>query len=103
MPPLSHAFTGYSPIPTINLIGYLYENYNQILDTDIADNDVRLQESFNLDEALQSLYTILNECTDYSITAGDPIIKCQLVQIVYGLITETVQFQEDCHSWMHKS
>ena len=40
---------------------------------DLAENDRKLQETFNPDKPLKSLYTRLNECVDYRTTVGDPI------------------------------
>ena len=62
---------------------------------DLADNDRKLQETYNTEEPLKSLYTRLNECVDYSTAAGEPISEVKVVRIAYGLVLETGQFQED--------
>ena len=62
---------------------------------DLADNDRKLQETYNTEEPLKSLYTRLNECVDYSTAAGEPIAEVKVVRIAYGLVLETGQFQED--------
>ena len=64
--PLKNAFTGYSGATTLNLISQLYAHYVRILAIDLAENNRKLQETFNLDKPLKRLYTRLNECVDYA-------------------------------------
>ena len=70
---------------------------------DLADNDKNLREACNPDKLLESLYTSLNECVDYTTATGEPIIEGQVVPIAYGLVAKTGKFQEDCRTWRAKS
>ena len=62
---------------------------------DLTENNKNLQENYNKDEPLKSLYTRLNECVDYATSTGKPIIEGQIVHNSYSLVTETGKFQED--------
>ena len=59
--------------------------------TDLAANNVRLQEPCNPENPLENLYTSLNKCAYYATVAGNPITDVQLAQIAYGLVAETGQ------------
>ena len=84
--PLKNAFTGYSSIPTLNLIIHIYGHYARISATNLVENDNHLREPFNPNEPLESLYTRLNKCVDYATTASKLITKVQLVLIAYGIV-----------------
>ena len=94
--PLKNAFTGYSSIPTLNLIIHIYGNYTRISATDLVENDNHLREPFNPNEPLESLYTRLNKCGDYGTAASNPITEGHISRIAYSLVMKTGQFKEDC-------
>ena len=73
----------------LTLLSHLYAHYTWILATDLAENDRKLQETFNPDEPIESFYTSLNECADYATAADDPITEGKFVRISYGLVAET--------------
>ena len=62
---------------------------------DLTENNKNLQENYNKDEPLKSLYTRLNECVDCATAVGEPITEGKVVCIAYGLVAETGKFQED--------
>ena len=93
--PLKNAFMGYSRATTLQLLSQLYAHYVRISATDLSNNDKKLGEAYNTDDPLESLYTRLNECVDYTTAAGDLITEGQFVRIAYGLVAEMAQFQED--------
>ena len=94
---------GYSGATMLQLLSNLYNNYARILATDLVKNDKKLREPYNPDKPLNSLYTRLNKCVDYTTAAGKPIFEGQVVRISYGFVAETGQFQEDCQIWCVKS
>ena len=87
----------------LQLLNHLLVHYARILATDLAKNNKKLRESYNLEKPLESLYTRLNECMDYATAADEPIIEGQVVRIAYGLVAETGQFQDDFQTWQSKS
>ena len=84
-------FTSYSGATTLTLLIHLYANYTRILVTDLTENDRKLQEIYNIDEPLESLYTRLNECVNYASVEGGPITEGQVVLTAYCLVAETRQ------------
>ena len=89
-------------MPTIGLIGHLYDHYAIILTTYIAENDAHLQDPCNPKEPLKNLYKSINKCANYIITRSDPITKGQLSRILCGLVAEMDKIQEDCRTWWDK-
>ena len=85
------------------LIIHLYGHYDRILATDLEANKHNLREAFNPDNSLESLYTRLKKCVDYTTAAGYPITEVQVVRITYSLVAETVEFQEYWWNWRAKS
>ena len=65
----------------LTLLSNLYAHYAQILVTYLAENNRKLQETYNPDEPLEILYTKLNKCVDYATTAGEPITEGKFVRI----------------------
>ena len=74
----------------------------RILATYLAKNNKNLREAYNTDEPLESLYTRIDECVDYTTAGGEPITGGQVVRIAYRLVAETAQLQEDCRTWRAK-
>ena len=83
-------------ITTLQLIVQLYTHYVHISTRDLAANDAKLRELFNPAKPLKSLYTRLNDLVNYTAVAGETITNEQVIQITYGLVAETGQFQEYC-------
>ena len=102
-PPPHNELSGYSSIPTLNLIGNLYSYYERILAMELAKNGAHIQEPLDPDKPLNSLYMRLNECVLYSTAERKRITKGNIFQIAYILIMDTGKFQEDCHTWRAKS
>ena len=78
---LKNAFTDYSGATMLTLLSHMYTHYARIFSTDLAEINRKLQETYNLNEPLESLYTRLNECVDYATLASEPITKGQVVRI----------------------
>ena len=78
----------------LTLLSNLYAHYAQILVTYLAENNRKLQETYNPDEPLEILYTKLNKCVDYATAAGEPITEGQVIQISYGLVVVTGDFRK---------
>ena len=65
----------------LTLLSHMYTHYARIFSTDLAEINRKLQETYNLNEPLESLYTRLNECVDYATSTSEPITKGQVVRI----------------------
>ena len=89
----------YFPLPMIDLIVHLYRNYTRISAADLAVNDTHLQEAYNANDPLQSLYERLNKREYYAAVTIDTITEGQIVWIAFGLVYETRKYIEDFHIW----
>ena len=52
-----------------------------------------------MEEPSKVLIERLNECTDFSAAANEPISETQLVRISYGLVAETVKHPRGSRVW----
>ena len=73
----------------INLIQNINANYACISDMYTSANNERLGSPYKGEEPHEGLITGLNECTDFSPTAREPVSDTQLVVIAYRLVAET--------------
>ena len=83
---------------------HLYSKYTHISANDMAANYKKLRFPYNVEESLTILVERLDECTDLSEAAVNPVTKTQLFWIVYGLVAETGKYPEYCWLWraIHK-
>ena len=86
----------------MDLITHLYNHYTHISPSDMVENDERLRASYNTKEPPEILITRLNECTDFTTAAGEPVSETQLVRITYKLVADTGTYPEYCKAWRNQ-
>ena len=70
--------TGYATKSNLALLMHLYSKYTHISANDMAANYKKLRFPYNVEESLTILVERLDECTDLSEAAVNPVTKTQL-------------------------
>ena len=88
---LNNAYIGYATKSTLVILAHLHSKYACISTTDMVANNERLRLPYK---------ERLNECADFSAAEGGLVTETHIISIVYGLVSETVQYLEYFRVWI---
>ena len=78
---------------------FLFQNYGNITQYNIEDNDKKLKEKGDANSPIKMLFDQIEDTQDFAAAAGQPYTSNQLLTTAYNLIYATVLFFNDCKAW----
>lgn len=81
---------------------HLFHNYGQISNHDLARNESKLNEEWDLRTLIEHLFKQIEKSATYTAKAGDTITDTKKIATAYNLIKMTQQFDNSCRSWRLK-
>ena len=75
------------------------QNYGNITQYDIEDNDKKLKEKWDANTPIEMLFDQIEDTQDFAAVAGQPYTTNQLLTTAYNLIYATGLFFDDCKAW----
>ena len=85
-----------------NLLTHLFENYGNITQLELEDNDTKMRSLWDPNSPFDCLVQQLEDCQDYTDDGGQPYTTDQLLRIAYTLVIKTGLYFEDCKAWNAK-
>ena len=85
-----------------NLLTHLFNNYGNITQRELEDNDTRMRALWDPNSPFDCLVQQLEDGQDYADDGGQPYTANQLLCIAYTLIFKTGLYFEDCKAWNTK-
>ena len=93
---------GYMNQSIHNLLTHLFENYGNITQLELEDNDTKMRALWDPNSPFDCLVQQLEDGQDYADDAGQPYTANQLLRILYTLVFKTGLYFEDCKAWNAK-
>ena len=90
---------GLAHITIRDILSYLFQNYGNITQYDIEENDKKLKEKWDANTPIEMLFDQIEDAQDFSAAAGQPYSNNQLLTTVYNLVYTTGLFFDDCKAW----
>ena len=90
---------GYMNQTIRNLLNHLFNNYGNITQLELEDNDTKMRTMWDPNSPFDSLIQQLEDGQDYADDGGQPYTTDQLLRIAYTLIFKTGLYFEDCKAW----
>ena len=85
-----------------NLLTHLFENYGNITQLELEDNDTKMHALWDPNSPFNCLVQQLEDGQDYADDGGQPYTTDQLLRIAYTLVFKTGLYFEDCKAWNAK-
>ena len=93
---------GYMNQSIRNLLTHLFNNYGNITQLELEDNDTKMRALWDPNSPFDCLVQQLEDGQDYADDGGQPYTADQLLRIAYTLIFKTGLYFEDCKAWNAK-
>ena len=90
---------GLAHISIRDILAYLFQNYGNITQYDIEENDKKLKEKWDANTPIEMLFDQIEDAQDFAAAAGQPYSNNQLLTTVYNLVYATGLFFDDCKAW----
>ena len=85
-----------------NLRTHLFENYGNITQLELEDNDTKMRSLWDPNSPFDCLVQQLEDGQDYADDNSQPYTTDQLLRIAYTLVFKTGLYFEDCKAWNAK-
>ena len=90
---------GLAHITIRDILAYLFQNYGNITQYDIEENDKKLKEKWDANTPIEMLFDQIEDAQDFAAAAGQPYSNNQLLTTAYNLVYATGLFFDDCKAW----
>ena len=87
---------GLANITIREILEFLFQNYGNITQYNIEDNDKKLKEKWDANSPIEMLFDQIKDAQDFAAAAGQPYTNNQLLTTAYNLIYATGLFFDDC-------
>ena len=90
---------GLAHITIRNILSFLFQNYGNITQYDIEENDKKLKEKWDANTPIEMLFDQIEDAQDFAAAAGQPYSNNQLLTMAYNLVYAMGLFFDDCKAW----
>ena len=87
---------GLAHITIRDIISLLFQNYGNITQYDIEENNKKLKENWDANTPIEMLFDQIDDAQDFAAAAGQPYTNNQLLTTAYNLVYTTGLFFDDC-------
>ena len=82
-----------------DILAFLFQNYGNITQYDIEENDKKLKEKWDANTPIEMLFDQIEDAQDFASAAGQPYTNNQLLTTAYNLVYAMGLFFDDCKAW----
>ena len=90
---------GLSHITIHDILSFLFQNYGNITQYDIEENDKKLKDKWDANTPIEMLFDQIEDAQDFAAAVGQPYSNNQLLTMVYNLVYATGLFFDDSKVW----
>jgi hypothetical protein len=91
---------GYDNVSIHVLIQYLFDEYGDITPIDLRANAKRLDEDWDPNQPIQTLYSRIKEIQTYAQAGNRTFTDHQIVDAAFTIIYNTGVYYDDCDDWL---
>ena len=100
LPPDDPLF-GYNKITPAQMLQHLIAMYGQMTPDEVEANEKHLEQEFNVDNRIESLWHCISEIQTLATSMGEPIPNSAVMCHTLQVIDNTGLYMQGCHNW-HK-
>ena len=90
---------GLAHVTIRDILSFLFQNYGNISQYDLEENDKKLKEKWDANTPIEMLFDQIEDAQDFAAAAGQPYSNNQLLTMAYNLVYATGLFFDDCKAW----
>ena len=90
---------GLAHITIREILDFLFQNYGNITQYDIEENDKKFKEKWDANTPIEMLIDQIDDAQDFAAATGQPYMNNQLLTTAYNLVYATGLFFDDCKAW----
>ena len=90
---------GLAHVTIREILDFLFQNYGNITQYDIEENDKKLKEKWDANTPIEMLFDQIDDAQDFAAAARQPYTNNQLLTTAYNLVYTTGLFCDDCKAW----
>ena len=90
---------GLAHVTIQDILSFLFQNYGNITQYDIEENDKKLKEKWDAITPIEMLFDQIEDAQDFAAAVGQPYTNNQLLTTAYNLVYATGLFFDDCKAW----
>ena len=93
------AVLGFMAVSPRQMLEYLYREYGQISQRQVAENEERMRAPYNPQEPIEKLFAQVEQGIELAIDAENPFSLQQVLTIAYNLVQQTGVYTDDLRDW----
>ena len=90
---------GLAHVTIREILEFLFQNYRNITQYNIEENDKKLKEKWDANTPIEMLFDQIDDSQDFAVAAGQPYMNNQLLTTAYNLVYAMGLFFDDCKAW----
>ena len=90
---------GLAHVTIREILEFLFQNYGNITQYDIKENDKKLKEKWDANTPIEMLFDQIDNAQDFAAAAGQPYMNNQLLTTAYNLVYTMGLFFDNCKAW----
>ena len=98
LPPDNPLF-GYNKITPAQMMQHLVTTYGHMTPDELEANKKRLEEEFNVDDGIKSLWQRISEIKTLATGAGEPIPDSAVIHCTLQVLKNTGLYTQGCRNW----
>ena len=87
---------GLAHVTIREILEFLFQNYGNITQYDILENDKKLKENWDANAPIKMLFDQIDNAQDFAAAAGQPYTNNQLLTTAYNLVYAMGLFFDNC-------
>ena len=99
---LKQPHLGYTNRTCFDLLTHLYDNYGQISQIDLSDNESRMKTSYDISTPIQNLFTQIDDAIEYAVNGNAAFTAPFILTTAYVLVYQTGELTKACEEWDDK-
>ena len=76
---------GFANVTTKQMLRHLYDNYGVIRPNELAENDMRMKETFDATMPIENLYEQIENAVEFAEAGNAPYTNAQIIATAYSL------------------
>ena len=90
---------GLAHVTIREILEFLFQNYRNITQYNIEENDKKLKEKWDANTPIEMLFDQIDNSQDFAAAAGQPYMNNQLLTTACNLVFAMGLFFDDCKAW----
>jgi hypothetical protein len=99
---LRNPHTGFTMVSTLQLLDHLYNNYGQISNVDLDENERKLKTKYDANLPIDTLFRQIETAAEFADAGGSPFTNRQIVNAALLLVFQTGAYADECKLWKRR-